>query len=285
MVTYKKIFFSLLFLCSCYIGHAAKPDYWRSDSIKVARLLRKATLLDSGSNLMIYFARELRGLPYMGKTLERNKEERLVINLRQMDCTTYVETVLALTMCAKKGYTTFDQFVRNLRMVRYEDGEVTYPKRMHYFTHWINENIKKNIVAPIPEPQELFTATQTVKAYYMTTHAHRYPMMAKNKWMTREIRQMEQRITGKQYAYIPKSRLNDSATLRQTIKDGDIIAILTSRAGLDTSHIGIAVWHSDGLHMLNASSVHQKVVEEPMLLKQYMMRHPSQIGIRVVRPL
>ncbi|PVX59292.1 N-acetylmuramoyl-L-alanine amidase-like domain-containing protein [Hallella colorans] len=285
MVTYKKIFFSLLFLCSCYTGHAAKPDYWRSDSIKVARLLRKATLLDSGSNLMIYFARELRGLPYMGKTLERNKEERLVINLRQMDCTTYVETVLALTMCAKKGYTTFDQFVRNLRMVRYEDGEVTYPKRMHYFTHWINENIKKNIVAPIPEPQELFTATQTVKAYYMTTHAHRYPMMAKNKWMTREIRQMEQRITGKQYAYIPKSRLNDSATLRQTIKDGDIIAILTSRAGLDTSHIGIAVWHSDGLHMLNASSVHQKVVEEPMLLKQYMMRHPSQIGIRVVRPL
>lgn len=285
MVTYKKIFFSLLFLCSCYTGHAAKPDYWRSDSIKVARLLRKATLLDSGSNLMIYFARELRGLPYMGKTLERNKEERLVINLRQMDCTTYVETVLALTMCAKKGYTTFDQFVRNLRMVRYEDGEVTYPKRMHYFTHWINENIKKNIVAPIPEPQELFMATQTVKAYYMTTHAHRYPMMAKNKWMTREIRQMEQRITGKQYAYIPKSRLNDSATLRQTIKDGDIIAILTSRAGLDTSHIGIAVWHSDGLHMLNASSVHQKVVEEPMLLKQYMMRHPSQIGIRVVRPL
>lgn len=285
MVTYKNIFFSLLFLCSCYTGHAAKPDYWRSDSIKVARLLRKATLLDSGSNLMIYFARELRGLPYMGKTLERNKEERLVINLRQMDCTTYVETVLALTMCAKKGYTTFDQFVRNLRMVRYEDGEVTYPKRMHYFTHWINENIKKNIVAPIPEPQELFTATQTVKAYYMTTHAHRYPMMAKNKWMTREIRQMEQRITGKQYAYIPKSRLNDSATLRQTIKDGDIIAILTSRAGLDTSHIGIAVWHSDGLHMLNASSVHQKVVEEPMLLKQYMMRHPSQIGIRVVRPL
>lgn len=285
MVTYKKIFFSLLFLCSCYTGHAAKPDYWRSDSIKVARLLRKATLLDSGSNLMIYFARELRGLPYMGKTLERNKEERLVINLRQMDCTTYVETVLALTMCAKKGYTTFDQFVRNLRMVRYEDGEVTYPKRMHYFTHWINENIKKNIVAPIPEPQELFTATQTVKAYYMTTHAHRYPMMAKNKWMTREIRQMEQRITGKQYAYIPKSRLNDSATLRQTIKDGDIIAILTSRAGLDTSHIGIAVWHSDGLHMLNASSVHQKVVEEPMLLKQYMMKHPSQIGIRVVRPL
>lgn len=285
MVTYKKIFFSLLFLCSCYTGHAAKPDYWRSDSIKVARLLRKATLLDSGSNFMIYFARELRGLPYMGKTLERNKEERLVINLRQMDCTTYVETVLALTMCAKKGYTTFDQFVRNLRMVRYEDGEETYPKRMHYFTHWINENIKKNIVAPIPEPQELFTATQTVKAYYMTTHAHRYPMMAKNKWMTREIRQMEQRITGKQYAYIPKSRLNDSATLRQTIKDGDIIAILTSRAGLDTSHIGIAVWHSDGLHMLNASSVHQKVVEEPMLLKQYMMRHPSQIGIRVVRPL
>lgn len=35
--------------------------------------------------------------------------------------------------------------------------------------------------------------------------------------------------------------------------------------------------------MLNASSIHKKVIDEPMLLRTYMMKHPSQIGIRVCR--
>ncbi|MBQ2498070.1 MAG: DUF1460 domain-containing protein, partial [Prevotella sp.] len=59
----------------------------------------------------------------------------------------------------------------------------------------------------------------------------------------------------------------------------------TSKKGLDTSHVGIAVWHKDGLHLLNASMIHKKVVEEPMTLKQYMQKHLSQTGIRVVRVL
>ncbi len=71
--------------------------------------------------------------------------------------------------------------------------------------------------------------------------------------------------------------------MRETIKTGDIIAILTNKKGLDTSHIGIAVWKKDGLHLMNASQIHKKVVIEPMLLQNYMKKHPSQIGIRVCR--
>ena len=70
---------------------------------------------------------------------------------------------------------------------------------------------------------------------------------------------------------------------RNAIKDGDIIAIITSKSGLDTSHIGIAVWHSDGLHLLNASQIRKNVVEEPMTLHDYMKKHSAQIGIRVIR--
>jgi hypothetical protein len=36
---------------------------------------------------------------------------------------------------------------------------------------------------------------------------------------------------------------------------------------------------------LNASSIHHRVIEEPMLLRTYMMEHPVQIGIRIARPL
>ena len=43
-------------------------------------------------------------------------------------------------------------------------------------------------------------------------------------------------------------------------------------------------WGKDGkLHLFNASSIHKKVVYEPMTLQQYMSQHPTQLGIRVIR--
>lgn len=94
---------------------------------------------------------------------------------------------------------------------------------------------------------------------------------------------MERKFDGKSYIYIPKEKLKYPELLKSTIKDGDIIAIVTNKKGLDISHIGFAVWHRGNIHLLNASSIHKKVIEEPMTLYQYMMRHPSQIGIRIIR--
>ena len=37
------------------------------------------------------------------------------------------------------------------------------------------------------------------------------------------------------------------------------------------------------LHLLNASSIHKKVVLEPMTLYDYMQEHSSQTGIRIIR--
>lgn len=71
--------------------------------------------------------------------------------------------------------------------------------------------------------------------------------------------------------------------MRNTIKDGDIIAIITNKKGLDTQHLGFALWHKDGLHLLNASSIHKKVIDEPMTLRTYLYKHPSMPGVRIIR--
>ena len=43
------------------------------------------------------------------------------------------------------------------------------------------------------------------------------------------------------------------------IHDGDLIAIVTTKKGIDYSHLGFAVWGKDGkLHLLNASSITTK---------------------------
>jgi len=43
------------------------------------------------------------GAPYQTGTLEMPGREKLVVNLHAFDCTTFVETVLALARCAAAG--------------------------------------------------------------------------------------------------------------------------------------------------------------------------------------
>ena len=53
----------------------------------------------------------------------------------------------------------------------------------------------------------------------------------------------------------------------------------------DIAHLGFAVWKDGKLHLLNASMLHKKVVEEPMTLYQYLQQHSTHTGIRIIRIL
>ena len=259
--------------------------YSREDKAKAEELLAKFGKKGKTDTrkLIIEIARELCGTPYVAKTLENDSTENLVVNLRQMDCTTYVENVLAIYLCARNGRTAFDDFCQYLRQIRYAGGNVAYTSRLHYFTEWIEENTRKGFVREIQSPNPPFNAIQHLSIGFMSTHPSLYPMLKNNPSMVQAIADTERQLSGKDYRYIPKSKIANNSLFRATIHDGDIIAITTSKGGLDTSHIGIAVWHKDGLHMLNASQIHKKVVEEPMTLYQYMLKHPSQTGIRITR--
>ena len=237
----------------------------------------------SVSSLIIALAREFKGVPYVAKTLENDSRENLVVNTRQLDCTTYVENVLAIYLCIKNQKLSFTDYCSYLRQIRYVGGKVSYPTRQHYFTEWIDENTKDGFVEELQSPNPPFTATQYLRINFMSKHTSLYPMLKNNPELVKPIAQMESRLSGNTYRFIPKASIANTKLFRSTIHDGDIIAITTSKAGLDTSHIGIAIWHKDGLHMLNASQIHKKVVEEPMTLYQYMQKHPSQTGIRIVR--
>ncbi len=256
----------------------------KKDMERIEQLLADAQKLPKDSNLMLHFGKEFLGVPYVAHTLDRDtKEEKLVINTRGLDCTTYVENVLALTLCAQRGETKFSDFELQLQKIRYRNGKVEYTRRLHYFTYWIEDNVRMGYVTKVENEFMPFTAIQRLDVDYMTKHSKDYAMLnAHPEWMS-GIREMELFISGHKYRYIPKKNIGNTQILRETIKDGDIIAILTNKRGLDTSHIGIAVWKKDGLHLMNASSIHKKVVIEPMLLQNYMKKHPSQIGIRLCR--
>ena len=258
--------------------------YSQSDISRINSLLREASQLkEKPKSWMLWFGKKFIGVPYVGGTLDRAEEEKLVINTSELDCTTFVEIVTALTRCMSgNGKRDFSDFCRQLQHVRYINGEIAYEKRQHYFTVWISDNAEEGIVTDI-QNNPPFTKVQHVSVNWMTTHQQSYKMLKNNAKRLQGIKALEEQISGKSYRYIPKEQIVDSRLFRNTIHNGDILVMITNKKGLDTTHIGIASWHQDGLHMLNASSIHRKVIDEPMLLRTYMMKHPSQIGIRVCR--
>ena len=46
--------------------------------------------------------------PYVAATLENGADEKMVVNLRELDCTTFAENTLALARTVKNGKTDFE---------------------------------------------------------------------------------------------------------------------------------------------------------------------------------
>ncbi|MBQ9668149.1 MAG: DUF1460 domain-containing protein [Prevotella sp.] len=270
---------SILMLLMTVGCMTARVTYTREDSLTVVRLLSEAPGPD-----VLWLARQLIDRPYVAHTLEVNDREQLVVNTRQLDCTTLVETVAALAICVKEKKRDFCSFCQVLRVLRYRDGKLNgYTSRLHYFTDWIDDNSRLGLVAEVKKQASPFTAVQTVNVNYMSTHPTAYKALKAHPELVKTIAQQEQALTGRKYRYIPKAKVQNTQELRSVVHDGDIIAITCSKPGLDIAHLGFAVWRKDGLHLLNASQLHKKVVEEPMTLGQYLQKHPTHTGIRVVR--
>ena len=278
-MVYRTLISLLIMLACCQQEALSQPlTYCSADSAEIVGLLRR------GSTSPLFFAQHFIGRPYVAHTLEVNDDERLVINTRQLDCTTLVETVAALTLCTQHGDSTFADYVRVLTQLRYRQGKLNgYASRLHYFSDWIADKQAMKIVQEIQKPNPPFTAVQKLNINYMSRHANAYKALKAHPDLVPLIAQQERALTGKTYRYIPKNRIANTKLLRNTIHDGDIIAITCKKPGLDIAHLGFAVWKKDGLHLLNASQLHKKVVLEPMTLSQYLTKHPSHTGIRIIR--
>ena len=269
-------------------GTVAKPGWDvrivnKGDSAKIVTLLKEGSQLGKDADIVLFYARKFLGKPYVAYTLDQELDERLVINTEGLDCTTYVENVMALVICTRRHLTSFQDFCQVLSRVRYVNGKVAYTTRQHYFTYWISDNIRESLLSDIELPPAPLSQKRKPKVDYMTTHVSSYKMLNAHKEWLPAIRKMEEKVNETSFVFIPKAQLKDSGKYKKYIKDGDIIGIVTNKAGLDISHVGFAVWHKGQLHLMNASSLHKKVVDESMTLYQYLQKQTSSAGIRVVR--
>ena len=262
-----------------------EKEYTVEDSVLVEKLLKEAVTKRGKENRMMYFGKKFLGLPYVGHTLENGDKEHLIINLHELDCTTFVETVLALSLCDLQNRRTFEDYCQNLMKIRYRNGVMKdYTSRLHYFTWWGDDNVKLGLVKDIGIQDAPFMGMQTIHINYMSAHPQLYKQLRNHPEFVSVIKAYEDETNGREYPYILKKDLNwHPSTPLAMVRDGDIVAMLTDQDGLDTRHIGIAFWQNGKLHLLHASSLYKKVVMSKETFYEYEAKQPKHIGIRVWR--
>lgn len=268
----------------------SEVDYSRADSAQVVQWLEKAGKMDRNTNWMLYFAKKFTNLPYVGGTLDRNKEERLMVNLKELDCTTFVENVTALSLTAKRGSTSFYDFCEMLERIRYTHGiRSGYASRNHYFSEWIQSNQDQGLMRDLYEekkmqsPSKMLLEPLILKLNYMSRNAEKYPMLKGNQEACKQIAEKEKEMSGQKIWFLPKAKMKSGIKELDWLQDGDIVAFVTKKAGLDIAHLGIVCRMDGKLRFIHASSLRKKVVLEPLSLVSYIQKQPMQIGIRIVR--
>lgn len=217
--------------------------------------------------------------PYKSNTLNTADGEKLIVNLRELDCVTFVENVLALAFLPEYTSSSEDAFKKNLQKIRYRDGTIEdFTSRLHYSSDWLYEMQQNLLLKDITA--DLGGIKHTKEINFMSGHHELYPALKNNPQLLTKIKNMEDSINKRTRYYIPKS---DIDKVYSKIKAGDIILITTNIAGLDTSHLGIAILYNGTIHLLHASSEYKKVMISLSPLKEYMAGIRSQSGIIIGR--
>lgn len=229
--------------------------------------------------LMIKTGTYFLGTPYVANTLEIDPEQ-LVVNLREMDCTTFAENCLAISKTIQSGKHSFEQFTKELKKIRYRNGKIDgYPSRLHYFSDWIFDNQQKRLVNAISK--EIAATPYDKEINFMSTHPESYPMLKDSSQLVEIIAKQEKNINSRNLFHIPENQISE---VENQLMDGDIVGITTNIDGLDISHVGILVRKAGRIHLMHASSLAEEVIVSERTLEDYLLGSKSANGIMVSRP-
>lgn len=272
----------LIAACTSICASAVIPSEVRfhneaADTTRITELLIELDRLPSATpeQLVAEAGSRFINTPYVAATLE-GTPERLTVNTEELDCTTFVETALALALTAESHRTSWRDYINTLEQIRYRGGRVNgYPSRLHYISDWIVDNAHRGNLVEVTE--RIGKADSKVKTLdYMSQHRSAYPALADSANFA-GIKSTEVGYRSHKYPYIKSTSLSTA-----DLKEGDVVALTTNIPGLDVTHLGIIKMVGGKPHLMHASSKSGKVIIDPLTLEEYTRRNRTQ-GIRVIR--
>ncbi len=242
----------------------------------------------SAGEIMAVVGATFVGTPYVPHTLEVPGPEELVVNLRALDCVTFVENLLAVAHLLQdlpEDLLDDEEAFRSryreiLTSIRYRGGVLDgYPSRLHYFSEWVTDGERKGFLRDRTEA--LGGAPDTRPVHFMTSNPEAYPPLVEDPEMLAAMEEIEEGLNQVPRFRIPQDRIQE---VEERIADGDIIATTSTVDGLDVAHTGIAVWKDGRVHLLHAPLVGESVEISERPLAERIQALRGQDGILVVRP-
>jgi Protein of unknown function (DUF1460) len=218
--------------------------------------------------------------PYKAHTLEGNSSEKLVVNLREFDCTTFVETCIAMGLTYRKNDISFDKYKSYLKRLRYYNkGTIKgYDSRIHYLSDWLYTHSQDGLLTDITPSLGGIEWRKNIN--FMSTHWNKYSF-PNNVSLQEKIQKIEDRMNQQNYSYVPKAKVK---SIENQLLNGDIVAITTNIEGLDITHVGFAIRLQDKrVYLLHASSDFKRVMVTDKPLAEYLAKNKTQTGIMVAR--
>ncbi len=270
---------------SFYTSAAIRDVRWNnesSDTIVITQLLNDAIKHDfaNPSERTGYIARQFIGKPYVAHTLE-GSSEMLTVNMDELDCTTLVDVVMALSYTIGERRTGWQDFLYNLQRLRYRNGEINgYASRLHYNCDWAINNIYRgNFIDVTPTLPKCRYIVRTID--FMSQHRDSYPALTDSTTFC-EIQAIENGYRNHRFPYIKTSNIG-SKEVDALLREGDIIGFVSKLKDLDITHMGIVVKVNGETRVLHASMTNGKVEITDSPLADFVKRNRNWIGIRIYR--
>jgi len=222
-------------------------------------LLQESSAIKDAGERIDLLSRGFLGVDYKESTLvgDINTKEVFVVNLEGVDCMTFIEYMEAMRLSR-----SFSEFIENLKKVRYHLGRVSFEKRNHFFTDWIESN--SNLVQD---------ATAEIGGNRTISVRKRLNLKKDGGYIIQGIPCKDREIK-----YIPLDKVDD--VVMDGLKTGDYVGMYSREDGLDVSHVGIIIKAQGTIFLLrHASSLIGKVVDEDF--KAYLTKKD---GLVILRP-
>jgi hypothetical protein len=237
------------------------------------------------NEVMIEIGKTFIGTEYVGHVLEAEGDEKLVVNMRALDCVSFYENCLVLARCIKMKAYTFDDYKKQLQFVRYRGGVINgYPSRLHYTTDYWFDNEKKGVLKVVTEQiaDDKNIQPMPKPINFMTMHRDAYKQLANDAFFE-EVKKQEDAINARNLVFLPKGNVHMFA---DKIKTGSLIGITTNMKGMDIKHTGVAIRMDNGeLHFMHAPITGAKVQITPTTLHEYLAKFKDDTGIIIAEAL
>jgi cell wall-associated NlpC family hydrolase len=231
------------------IGTATPPGL---NTVEVERLLEEASHANGISERIVRISARFLGRPYFDNPLEGgpHSPEVFKLSLEGFDCVTYMETVLALARSRSP-----DEFIDEVREMRYAGGLVEWRHRNHYMVDWVSNNEGRGIIKDMTVGPESVAKTRTLS--------------------------LIEALPAKTVSFrcFPKRSLK---RIQNRIEPGDMMLFASVRKMLDVFHAGILIKGGGEISLRHATRSAGRVVEQS--LASFAAAHRMS-GMILLRPL